>query len=287
MRIILSRKGFDSSSGGCPSPILPDGRLLPLPIPDPRSSIRYDAIHWQGHNLGNIVSDLTGGRLGPSDTAHLDPDLNPASLPRGPGWRPLLGQTGAAQGHLRRHAVGRGDIFLFFGLFRQTRWEGGRLRWQTDAPRRHLIWGWLQVDDCVKVDDCAADELPWARYHPHFRIGQDANNTLYLARPELCLPGAAEPEAAGAGLFHSHGPDLALTAPNARLPSDWALPPWFHPGKDRRPLTYHSRPDRWRKAAGSTRLRAVARGQEFILDTDDYPEASGWLKGLLGGPGSR
>ena len=25
MRLILSRKGFDSSSGGCPSPIFPDG----------------------------------------------------------------------------------------------------------------------------------------------------------------------------------------------------------------------------------------------------------------------
>ena len=28
MRLVLSRKGFDASSGGCASPILPDGRLL-------------------------------------------------------------------------------------------------------------------------------------------------------------------------------------------------------------------------------------------------------------------
>ena len=33
MRIILSRKGLDSATGGIPSPILPDGQLLPLPIP--------------------------------------------------------------------------------------------------------------------------------------------------------------------------------------------------------------------------------------------------------------
>ena len=33
MKVILSRKGFDSSNGGCPSPILPDGTLLSLPIP--------------------------------------------------------------------------------------------------------------------------------------------------------------------------------------------------------------------------------------------------------------
>jgi Nucleotide modification associated domain 3 len=33
MKLILSRKGFDSAYGGVPSPILPDGTLCPLPIP--------------------------------------------------------------------------------------------------------------------------------------------------------------------------------------------------------------------------------------------------------------
>ena len=33
MKVILSRKGFDSQYGGMPSPILPDGTLLSLPIP--------------------------------------------------------------------------------------------------------------------------------------------------------------------------------------------------------------------------------------------------------------
>jgi hypothetical protein len=33
MKIILSRKGFDSSYGGYPSPILPDGKMVSLPIP--------------------------------------------------------------------------------------------------------------------------------------------------------------------------------------------------------------------------------------------------------------
>lgn len=36
MKIILSRKGFDSSYGGYPSPILPDGSLLSIPIPSMR-----------------------------------------------------------------------------------------------------------------------------------------------------------------------------------------------------------------------------------------------------------
>jgi len=41
MKLILSRKGFDSTYGGYPSPILPDGTLLSLPIPN-RRFIRLD-----------------------------------------------------------------------------------------------------------------------------------------------------------------------------------------------------------------------------------------------------
>jgi len=33
MKIILSRKGFDSTYGGFPSPIFEDGRMISLPIP--------------------------------------------------------------------------------------------------------------------------------------------------------------------------------------------------------------------------------------------------------------
>jgi len=33
MKVILSRKGFDSGYGGFPSPVLPDGTMLSLPIP--------------------------------------------------------------------------------------------------------------------------------------------------------------------------------------------------------------------------------------------------------------
>ncbi|RIE11762.1 hypothetical protein SMC3_08215 [Candidatus Cryosericum hinesii] len=40
MRVILSRKGFDSGYGGWASPILPDGRMLSLPIPASRTMAR-------------------------------------------------------------------------------------------------------------------------------------------------------------------------------------------------------------------------------------------------------
>ena len=47
MKIILSRKGFDAEYGGQPSPILPDGTLLSMPIPYPDEVIKYTDLHQE------------------------------------------------------------------------------------------------------------------------------------------------------------------------------------------------------------------------------------------------
>ena len=44
MKIILSRKGFDAEAGGFASPILPDGTMVSLPIPDDSSVVKYDEL---------------------------------------------------------------------------------------------------------------------------------------------------------------------------------------------------------------------------------------------------
>lgn len=80
MRPILSRKGFDSSSGGCASPILPDGRLLTLPIPSTGGPVRFRDLAHDSVEVGQLVHDLSRGGVTPDDTAHLDP-----VLPRRPG----------------------------------------------------------------------------------------------------------------------------------------------------------------------------------------------------------
>ncbi len=71
-----------------------------------------------------------------------------------------------------------------------------------------------------------------------------------------------------------------LTAPEATTASLWQLPDWFYPRDGEIPLTYHSDPARWRRASGGMRLRAVTRGQEFILDTEQFPEAIDWVGSL-------
>jgi hypothetical protein len=282
MRIIFSRKGFDSSSGGKPSPILPDGRMVSLPIPaEKQSSIRYGDIRWQEYDLGTLVSNLTGGRIPASHFAHLDPDINSESISRHSEWLPIFGQTGAAQGHLRNNHVQAGDIFLFFGLFRNVIKTAGKFVWDTRSPRRHVLWGWLQIDEVLKVDGCNLARYGWAKYHPHFKWNPDANNTLYVARRYLTLSGVAAGVLAGAGVFRRFSEQLMLTASASAKPSQWKLPQWFYPRDGKYPLTYHKNMARWQRTENFTRLNAVARGQEFILDTNDFPEAIEWLRRLL------
>ncbi|TBW57956.1 hypothetical protein EZI54_05755 [Marinobacter halodurans] len=279
-RIIFSRKGFDSSSGGCPSPILPDGRLLSLPIPDARSTVSFGDIVHHGLSLGEAVDQLTRQRLSAASGAHIDPDLNAGALPRQSGWRPLFGQSGAAQGHLRNQGVAEGDLFVFFGLFRPVIEADGGWRFDPTEPARHVIWGWLQVGAMHAVDTLAGDQLTWARYHPHFRWQDDPVNTLYLASDALTLDDDP-PVLPGAGWFERHRASLQLTDRRATRPGIWVLPRWFHPRDGQVPLTYHAKLERWQRETHRVVLQAVARGQEFVLDTAHYPEALPWIRCII------
>ncbi|WP_275289118.1 hypothetical protein [Halomonas elongata] len=282
MKLILSRKGFDSSAGGVPSPILPDGRLVVLPIPDAHSRISYDAISHAGEPLGPLVSDLTQGRIAAGAGAHLDPDLMRQSLPRKPGWRPVFGQMGQALGHLRNQGVGPGDLFLFFGLFRRVERAEGRWRWVRDAAPCHVLWGWMQVAEALSLEKALPPAYSWAGYHPHCQRIGDAGNVLYIARRHLRVVGEDE-GLPGAGVFSHYGAGRRLTAVSAARVSDWELPAWWYPDAGREPLSYHGDPERWCRRGGRTALRAVARGQEFVLDTGQYPEAQPWVRELIRG----
>ncbi|WP_148862093.1 Nmad3 family putative nucleotide modification protein [Marinobacter fonticola] len=285
-RIIFSRKGFDSSSGGCPSPILPDGRLLSLPIPDTRSQVTFADIVHQGVSLGDHVAVLTRERWDGASGAHIDPDLNADALPRMPGWRPVFGQSGAAQGHLKNRGVEVGDLFVFFGLFRPVIETRAGWRFDPGQPPRHVIWGWLQIGQIQAVDALEKGALAWARYHPHFGWRDDPSNTLYLAADALTL-GDTAPGLPGAGWFERHRASLQLTDRRASRPGVWALPRWFYPRKGQVPLTYHAKPERWRRETHRVVLQAVARGQEFVLDTRHYPEALPWIRCIIGSNAGR
>lgn len=281
MKIILSRKGFDTSSGGVPSPIFPDGRILSLPIPDKYSTIRYEDIKWNEFNVGDIVSSLTKNKIPKSHFAHLDPDLRNESLKRHDNWKPVLGQTSSSQGHLRNQNIQQGDIFIFFGLFRDVINKNSKINFKEKTLSKHIIWGWLQIEDILTVDNCNKSDFVWALNHPHFHRPIDALNTIYTAKEKLDITGSSIKTIPGYGVFNKYSRTLQLSKEGSSKPSVWSLPHWFYPSNSRTPLSYHSKISRWSHNNSEVILESVSRGQEFVLDCDIYPESKRWIIDLM------
>ncbi len=286
-KLILSRKGFDSGSGGCPSPIFPDGTMFSLPIPS-RDHERFDDLQHGDVNIASVVAGITSGRMNGRDQTHLDPDLNfdtyryRKSRAAWQQWRGMFGQTGIAQGHLDKQGVGAGDVFLFFGLYRRVEKTVQGWRFVRGAPELHVLWGWLQVDEKRRVADIGPYQLAWARHHPHLFGGYRGDkNTIYAASLSLDL-GIDDDQRgiAGWGVFPKFDQRLVLTYLNGAGVSQWRLPRWFYPDDNKPPLTYHPDPRRWKRDANHAYLRSVGRGQEFVLDLAHYPEAVEWLADL-------
>jgi hypothetical protein len=276
MRIILSRKGFDSSAGGVASPIL-DGSLVSLPIPGGPGEITYDDLHFKRHSLGKIVEDLTSRRIKRTHSVHFDPDMRRATRKREIGWRPLFGQAGAAETHLRRYGVTVGDLFLFFGWFREAELYEGSYRYKPGAPNLHVMYGWLQIGAILTFPHRHFANIPWADYHPHF---YGAFGTVYIAGDYLETRGRCY-DISAAGCFSRYDDSLRLTAPNSKSRGEWQLPGWFYPRNNQSPLSYHPDVKAFTKKANQTILRTAGRGQEFILNTAQYPEAIRWARRLI------
>ena len=261
-RVILSRKGVDSAAGGRPSPILPDGRLFSLPIPQqPPSTHRYRDLCFDEFSAAELLRMGGGRALHPNRSCHFDPMLE--------GALGLLGQHGAAQGELSRHEVGVGDLFLFFGWFRGTEDRRG--------SGCHHLFGWLQVTEVVRGTQAIAAFLKASGVsHPH-GLGDAqgyAQNTLYASRGRLQGPSRCRPRAAF-GRFPRTHPELVLTEPGATR-SVWRLPePVFNPGVSPFRNRLH-----WLEE-GTTRVQPRGFGQEFILDAAHCPGVARWALALI------
>lgn len=272
MRIIFSRKGFDSEAGGVPSPIV-DGKPISLPIPTTMPTpTRYGDL--RGPHAA-LVSDLTRRRkkvLTEHHPCHLDPDIDSDVLPRMPGWRGAFGQTDSAQSHLARQGVTSGDLFLFWGLFRAVERSGGV--WRYVGKPEHRVFGWLQIDTVLPLGPngaAALQEHPWLRDHPHARDGWTSGNTIYVARERLDIPGCNLSHAGWGLLPLGH----TLTAPDC-TPSIWRAPAWLNPRRGGVGMTFH-KPDSWLDGG---RVQTVGRGQEFVAQVDPA-NVSAWLSELF------
>ena len=281
MKIILSRKGFDSATGGVPSPIFPSGEMYSLPIPesDLYDGIKYSDIKAGNYSLGKIVADLSSVRVQANSTAHLDPDLNSTSTHRLTNWKPLFGQAGAAEKHLQSQGVDVGDVFLFYGWFKKVEIIDGSWKYVRRDPDQHIIFGWLQIEQRLPVDNL--ENIPqWAHSHPHYKREKYRGlDSIYISTDNLRLNNRVFDQSGG-GIFNKFHPSLCLTD-KGKSRSNWRLPSWIHPTDKNSILSYHSDIRRWNQADGYALLRTVGRGQEFVLDCNDYPEAIDWIIDLI------
>jgi hypothetical protein len=225
-------------------------------------------------STAEIAMHLSRGALAANRLCHLDPDIDRTSLigKRPDEWRGALGQTSSSLSHLRTAGVGAGDIFLFWGLYRRC--ERVALGWRYVGPRFHLIFGWLQVDTVIDLDEDGSHVLkgyPWLSGHPHVRDGWPRNNAIYLARHVLSLGGGNVP---GFGVFRR---GIMLTAQGAATASTWSIPAWLDPTNGGVGMTYHPGA-RW---LGDGRVIAAARGQEFVADVGERADARNWILSLF------
>ena len=290
-KLILSRKGFDTTSqqrgpkrgysevkrpyGGVPSPIFPDGSMYSLPVPgcDEDVPITYgDLYHEVGRsliNIGQVVEDLTQNqptRWTSEDRTYVSPDIREPFQSNIQGQNGIVGAAGAQQGHLRKQGVGKGDLFLFFGLFRRVEQVGGRWQFVRHAPRQHVLFGWLQVGSIHVIEGDGPGEAVW-----------------YVAKNRLTL--GDDVSRAGVGVFPYFHERLLLSKPGGSA-SQWRLPRWFYPEPPIVPLTYHPR-HLWCRDNGYAYVQRRGPGQEFVLDMRQYAEAQKWFCQLVQDLGGR
>jgi len=264
MQIILSRKGFDSKNGGQPSPILPDGTLLSLPILSRDDKIKYSDLRYKGKSYLNIIQELKPKtKINNKYYCHFDPDIRKDSLKRSGYWTPLFGQTKAAQGNLKNNNVKEGDIFLFFGWFRRTEEINGKINYLKGAPDLHIIFGYLQFGKIYKTNSNLPKEI---NHHAHAqkKYDGDKNNCIYRASEKLSFSNSLS----GGGSLNYHK-DLILTKSGLSR-SRWDLPSFFKELN----ITYHDS-----KSFSNKYFQSAAIGQEFIIQENS--KVTDWAKNII------
>jgi len=259
-KVILSRKGFDSANGGIASPIMPNPErtLLSLPIPDDEDEKNmFSRIFFNGNSYSEIISQLKPN-LEYSQECHLDPDIFEYVKDRPVGWKACFGQSGVALTHLDNNKVKVGDIFLFFGWYKQTVDNNGKIRYARNAPDQHIIFGYLEVGRIARGDE--VKEFDW---HPHSQTHIGFPNAIYVAADHLL--GSEYP---GFGTF-KFSKDLVLTKKGLSR-SKWELPECLKNVE----MTYHDI-----NSHKEGYFQSAMIGQEFVMGSSK--ELEQWILSLV------
>lgn len=257
MKIIFSRKGFDSSAGGFPSLIFPDGTLFSIPIPSSSDDCKYSHLPflYDGDSIQSILNQLTNNKIcagkkwiycdyfDSSQKCHYDPVRLSNSM--------ILGQASASESHLRNKKIDRGDVFLFYGWYRRVHKINNSWCYVPDAPNVHLIWAYMIIEDVFRLDTdqdklaAIAHNQELAR-HPHLSREYSLPNSVYVSGENSLLTYSAN--RCLSDLRHYEGR------------SKWRLPRGFN-----QPQAF-SYLNNFELEGNDVVIRYQGYGQEFVLD---------------------
>ena len=260
-KIILSRKGFDSSAGGKPSPIFPNGQMFSIPIPTKYSSHQtFEDIRKGDYSGADALRQVNANKILSSGPCHYDPQLA--------SQEGLFGQVGKVQTELDKHSVSSGDLFLFFGWFRDYS--------QAERIDVHQIFGWLEIEKIIhgtsKIKDYC-DSLN--AKHPH-AINDYSNNALYVGK-KTSVFSSNDLNVPGYGEFRKTNSELVLTE-MGKSRSNWIMPS-EHFSEEKNPRLFSNRL-KW-SGENDNRIQCKGYGQEFIIDVDENPSAIDWAKSII------
>lgn len=123
----------------------------------------------------DILLQLSDEKWAVGQQCHLDPDLRNEIMKREEGWTSAFGQCGKAKQFLDEMEISEGDLFLFFGRFRQTEFSKERkIQYVRNAPEQHIIFGYMQVGRIIHNAEIDTN----FKWHPHAENGK--SNNLYL-----------------------------------------------------------------------------------------------------------
>ena len=306
-KVVLSRKGFDSSAGEGYSPFDPQtGKyvVLPIPVEDKELAIynplKYEEIGIErdclpGYSATNLKSLMEAmGKEAKikgeqSEYAHFDPWLGDCPWLAEHSNHPIgaFGQVGIPQAHLHEEGVGEGSLFLFFSRFKPIKPTGqnGENKIVPGISRENLkdglyfIYGWLKVKKIIRKYEDIRNDNRLSR-HPHATkeyFETHENNTIYIADEFLFNDGSNSP---GCGYFPRLNEGLLLTAPaqeseKSWIPSRWRLQGFFK----EKCLSVLQNKGQIRD--GSWLVETGWQWQEAVFDFDESEDFYPWFRSRL------
>lgn len=277
MKVILSRKGLDSTYCDIANLCINNTELVMLPIMSKNNTATYkDLSLCENPTTSNVVEQIFNHSKTINTDTHCHVDPNLINFYKVDSFLGSLGQVNSSQAHLLNQGVSVGDIFIFFGLFNDCNTSQSEVK-VFKSKSKHIIFGYLQIGEIVYPNSLSNKErhdyeskYSWLKLHPHWNkeiedFSNDKNNCIYIARETCTFDNSIK----GYGTFN-FDKDLVLTKSSESTPTHWELSKELQGLK----ISYHN--DNSQK---KDYFQSALRGQEFVIE--ECPQAEQWAINLI------